>query len=211
MEKLKILPQEILRFKCPDDTLTSEVLYNLRKEKWKDSVYNYSTIDSFLHKRLEYEKLNQWFKTCLEKSRQEMNIACEQLKITQCWANKSKINQWHHTHIHSNSLVSAIFYVTNSDACTWFSVKNIWDFCNYSNSNAFIRLYPSEYDINKEYVIHKQKTIAGELIIFPSSLYHSVDEHKDASSDRYSISFNSFPCGKIGRFETMAGLNIDVL
>lgn len=96
----------------------------------------------------------------------------------------------------SNSIISGIFYVTNSNANTWFSTPNIWTTFNGENYDN-LKL---NYDISKNRIIHKQQTIRGDLIIFPSSLYHSVDEHLIAEQDRYSMSFNTFPSGKIGNF-----------
>jgi uncharacterized protein (TIGR02466 family) len=121
------------------------------------------------------------------------------------WGNRSEFQQWHHPHVHHNSLISGIFYLVNSDSCTWFSVENIWDL--WSNSLGLKPYFDRE---NFSRVIHKEKTIRGNLLIFPSYLYHSVDENTNVDYDRYTISFNTFPCGKIGSYDKAEGLEIDI-
>jgi hypothetical protein len=66
-------------------------------------------------------------------------------------------------------------------------------------------------DLGDSQVIAKIKTSPGKLVLFPSHLYHSVDEHMIEDHPRYSLSFNTFPSGQIGNFAALAGLNLEVL
>ena len=68
-----------------------------------------------------------------------------------------------------------------------------------------IFLTPSEF-----LLLIKQPTIKGDLLIFPSTLVHSVDQHKKVEK-RYTLSFNAFPCGLIGFPEESAGIDLKVL
>ena len=61
------------------------------------------------------------------------------------------------------------------------------------------------------HILHKQPTVAGDLIVFPSTLVHSVDAHTIEEYNRYSLSFNAFPCGLIGNMERSSGIILEVL
>jgi uncharacterized protein (TIGR02466 family) len=206
MEKINILPQTIFRFKC-DRYLVYDTLAKIKNEEWiiTEGSIKFTTKNIRLEKKPQYKNLYKWFHECLNKVKTELKFDCDEFKITQSWGNKEEFNQWHHSHIHPNSIVSGIFYLTNSNANTWFSMKNIWT--NY-NMNLYEIFKLNVFD--KSQIIHKQKTISGDLIIFPSSLVHSVDEHQIQNNPRYTMSFNSFPCGKIGNHELLTGLEIDI-
>lgn len=206
MEKVSILPQFVYKFTCPSSELLHDTLFLLKNEAWKHNINNFLSEDNLLHKNPAYHYISEWFHECLQKVKEDLEMECDELKITQCWANKSEFKQWHHPHIHSNSIVSGVFYVTDSNSSTWFSTSSIWNLLSGENSDN-VKL---TYNNNKNSIIHKQQTIQGDLIIFPSSLYHSVDEHLILDSDRYSISFNSFPSGKIGNFPSLSGMEIYV-
>ena len=212
MEKLEILPQVIFKFKCLDEDLISNILLNLKQENWHSNLHtvrlnsSVQTINNNLHKDVKYEKLFEWFHKCLNDVKNELNLNCEQLKICLSWGNKSGYNCWHHQHTHSNSFISGILYLTDSNSKTWFSIKNIW---NMKSGNGYspILVTPENLDL----VVHKEDTITANLIVFPSSLKHSVDEHKDESSERYSISFNCFPSGRIVNAKELHTIEINVL
>lgn len=206
MEKLNILPQTIFKFKC-DKNLLSDTLYNIKNEEWDiaESGIKSITKNFRLEKKIEYTGLIKWFSECLQKVKTDLDYNCDELKVTQLWGNKEELKQWHYTHIHPNSVVSGVFYLTDSNAKTWFSVENIWSNCDRGMYNP-LRVNP----VDKALIIHKQKTIAGDLIIFPSCLVHSVDEHNIQNNPRYTMSFNSFPCGKVGNYGRLSGLEIDV-
>lgn len=204
MEKLDILPQTVFKFKCDEDLL-KDTLGDLEKEKWIINNVKFITENNVLVQDSKYKKLHKWFHKCLKKVKDELNLNCEEFKIIQSWGNKEEYNQWHHVHTHPNSFISGVLYLTNSDAYTWFSVENIW---SNSGLNLF-RTFDYSADDKME-VIHKQETLAGDLIIFPSSLRHSVNEHTLTEHPRYTISFNAFPCGKVGDYNLLMGMEINI-
>ena len=217
MEILQILPQQIFKFKC-DEHLLKSTLTTLQKEKirtddreaWKVRQTN----STRLNKEENYKDIHEWVRECLNQVKEKLNLNCERIEITSSWGNVAEVNQWHWTHSHPNSFMSAILYLTDSNAHTWFSMDN---FCTGndtnlvypSNTSNIIKLKNEEDDDN--IVIHKQPTIAGDLLIFPSTLVHSVDQHKIKDSKRYSLSFNAFPCGLIGNLHYSAGIILEVL
>lgn len=205
MEKISLCPQFIFKFECSDEQLILNGYSNLRKEEWVKNTNNFFTKNSRLEKDNNYENLVQWFDSCLDQVQQELKLQCDRLKIVQMWGNCSRFEQWHHPHVHHNSLISGIFYLVDSNSCTWFSVDNIW---NLRTNSLGLKLDFDDKNFTR--VIHKEKTIRGNLLIFPSYFYHSVDENRDVDNDRYTISFNTFPCGKIGSYEKAQGLEIDI-
>jgi hypothetical protein len=46
------------------------------------------------------------------------------------------------------------------------------------------------------------------MIIFPSSMIHSVDENMNKEESRITISFNSFFNGTVGNPNKLAGFNL---
>lgn len=187
-----ICSQLIYEFRI-SDTLLNTTLKSVKKLDYVKNHNNLRSHNGFLFKENEFFDLKNF---CLEKisSVYQKYYDSGKIQITQSWANKSDKGQWHHPHCHPNSLISMILYLTDSDACTWFSVKNIW-YEPFSFLNIELpEPPPSEL---KTFVIHKEKTTAGKLMIFPSVLYHSVDENNSIDT-RYTISCNTFIEGDLG-------------
>ena len=135
-------------------------------------------------------KLIDWLDKCLHKVKLDLELNCEFLKSTQVWVNRSGPGVWQGVHTHPNSWASGIFYVTASGCQTWFSRKTMW-------SNEYTDTICMENRLFDTGIIHKFQTAPGTLVIFPSPLHHSVNEH-DLEEPRYSVAFNAFPCGHIG-------------
>ena len=208
MKVLEILPQKIFKFKCDPD-LIKKSLINLEDEDWKDHEQwrvSQST-DVRLNKNPKYSDLYKWIKKCLMEVKNELNFKCTRLEITQSWANRSQKGQSMWSHAHPNSFVSGILYLTNSNASTFFCMDSIWT-NYYQNASHTLQLKTIEHD--DLVVTHKQQTVQGDLIIFPSNLVHMVDDHNIGDYDRYTISFNSFPAGVIGDMSLLSGLMIEV-
>ena len=217
MEILQILPQQIFKFKCDKDLLKS-TLTILQKEKIKpykvEAWKVKQTHNTRLNKDENYKDIHICVRDCLNQVKEKLKLRCERIEITSSWGNVADVNQWHWTHSHPNSFMSAILYLTDSNAHTLFSMDNFLtgsetNLVYPSNTSNIIKL-KNELD-EDNLVIHKQPTIAGDLIIFPSTLFHSVDQHTVKDAKRYSLSFNAFPCGLIGNFDYSAGMILEVL
>ena len=207
MKTIDICPQKIYQFQADDSLikLTHSLLENqdwtsnTTKEGW---LTNALSRDKRLHKDERYNPFTKWLEDCIEIVRSEQNYECEKLSITQMWGSIGGYKSWHQTHTHNYSIISGVFYVTDSNAKTWLSVPSMWDRLNHS------------MPVSRHSITDPSSKIAsekGKLIIFPSSLTHSVDEHMDPNNDRYTMSFNTFPSGEVGDFSGAAGLNIEVL
>jgi uncharacterized protein (TIGR02466 family) len=109
------------------------------------------------------------------------------LKLTQSWANLTNTGQFHHEHIHQNSLFSGSFYVRTTEE----------DIIQFHNS----KVHEFSLNVEKQNPYNSDTwwmpATTGRLYIFPSNLKHSVPPVYHATT-RVSISFNVFPNSPIG-------------
>ena len=110
-------------------------MINLKDEEWKDYDEDISqTVDVRLNKNPKYSILYKWIKKCLMEVKNELNLQCTRMEITQSWANTAENGDAMWSHTHPNSFMSGILYLSNSNASTIFSMDNIW--INYFNNNS---------------------------------------------------------------------------
>ena len=185
MNKIEVCPQHIFSFDC-EQQLTQDIFNQVLTEQWRDNCErNYCTVDTFLHKKDEYKQLIQWFEQCLQHVQDDKQFKFDgKFTITQCWANKTIKQGYHHGHTHSNSILSGIFYLTNSNP-TYFNGGTMWMLPIMQTGNN----QPTRPEID---------SVRGRLLIFPSSLYHGTN-YMNESDDRYSMSFNTFISGSLGQ------------
>jgi uncharacterized protein (TIGR02466 family) len=108
--------------------------------------------------------------------------------ITQSWLNFTKINEYHHKHRHSNSLVSGVFYINCHEELDKIKFFN--------DRYQTIKPEVKDWNIwNSETWWFSVKT--GDIILFPSTLDHMVETKKEDNT-RISLAFNVFVKGKIG-------------
>jgi uncharacterized protein (TIGR02466 family) len=207
MKKINVLPTTLFEFRLPD-VLFKQTQSNMEKIDWStignrsNTIYYGSSTSGYrqLNKEQDYEKLNKYVT-------QKLNIVSrlvgythmEKLKICLMWANKSTKQQWHHTHTHPWSILSGIIYVKGTSGRTWFSRKSEYTL-------------PTEFRLSEDQseteLIYKHSPKPGTMLIFPSSLTHSVDDNEEL--ERITIAFNSFPEGKVGDIYGLAGLKLKV-
>jgi len=198
MNKIEVCSQQILSFDA-DYQLTKKIYQQVLNEDWRNNgKNNYRSVNSFLHKKDEYKQLIQWFEQCLLYVKDYHHYAINgKFGITQCWANKTIKNGFFHCHVHSNSLLSGVFYLTKS-APTYFNTHSVWD------------LPLLQRNASRQPVKGIVQSSPGKLLIFPSSLYHGVDLIDD-DKDRYSMSFNTFIQGSIGDEIDLDLVRLDVV
>ena len=181
MNKIDVCPQQILSFNAPQEL---NVLQHVVNEEWQRNDSNYYSVDTFLHKRDEYKDLCRWFIECLQQVRGYKRYMFNgKFIITQCWANKTTTGGSHHVHNHPNSILSGIFYLTDSTP-TRFTAPLTWD-------------VPLIQTLNDEQTTSTIQPECGKLLIFPSTLLHGTDRMIN-DEPRYSMSFNTFIEGEIG-------------
>jgi uncharacterized protein (TIGR02466 family) len=205
MEKVSVLPQTIYRFKSTPELL-KDTQIKVVDLQWQNNGNNSISLDYFLNKKIEFQNLHNWFYECLLEVKNELNYIVEDIKITQSWANLNLKGQSHHPHKHPNSMLSGVYYLTDCNVGTRFFMQNIWGNFNGDQSSVCI------FDLLPNYnsvITHIENEKPGTLVIFPSTLPHSVDSNM-GENPRYTISFNSFPSGNIGNFDNLDGVLLEV-
>ena len=127
-----------------------------------------------------------------------MKIKDVSFYITQSWVNRTRKLEKHHTHYHSNSIVSGVFHFGDNFSNIEFERSHRQNFnllFNYEEYN----LYNSE----SFYMATEKNT----LLLFPSSLHHGVAIN-EREEDRYSLSFNSYVKGQVGGDLGLSSLNL---
>ena len=111
--------------------------------------------------------------------------------ITQSWLNVTKPNEYHHNHSHPNSIISGVFYISTEED----------DKITFTDPNAIVReiikFEKEKFNIWNSATWFFNVT-NNELVLFPSWLNHGVEINKKATTDRISISFNTFVRGNMG-------------
>ncbi len=120
------------------------------------------------------------------------------LRVTQSWFNYSKPEEWHHKHSHANSFVSGVFYVkaANQEDRIYF----------YKDEYSQIQMPTKEFNVYNSSSWWLPAT-TGSLLLFPSSLVHSVEPVK-GDNVRVSLAFNTFPVGYVGQEENLTALHL---
>ena len=90
--------------------------------------------------------------------------------------------------MHSNSLISGVFYVQGQNTPTVF----------YREAEMFpLKFNYESYDLNncEAYAMDAE---VGRLFLFPSKIRHAAVENK-TDTERISIAFNTYATGEFGR------------
>jgi uncharacterized protein (TIGR02466 family) len=114
----------------------------------------------------------------------------EGVGICSSWANRIPSGNIINRHTHANSYISGTFYLTGGSPIEFFNTGLNDTVFNFAPEKRFdannVRTFGSVYfDVEP-----------GQLLLFPSSLAHGVQENKGA--DRYSVAFNTLPVGLFG-------------
>jgi uncharacterized protein (TIGR02466 family) len=203
MNKLEILPQTVFVFEAEPELLENSK-HLVEQLRFRRNARN-QVQEKSLEREAAFSPLKQWFNDCLSQVQREVDYCnCGPIVVSQMWANRSDPGEWHHPHIHPNSVISGVFYLTNSQASTWFSIPDIW-----GPMPTYLSLRPRDDEL-QYHTCYKHQTAPGQLIMFPSTLTHSVNEHSGFDEPRYSIAFNSFPTDFIGSAEGHMHVSLDV-
>jgi uncharacterized protein (TIGR02466 family) len=118
--------------------------------------------------------------TLLNDMNWDLNI--QSVKISSMWAIINEKGAWNQKHQHSNSDISAAYYVTAHEGCG--------DIVFYDPRPARVYKQPISKSPNKlNSTVNSIKPEAGMLVLFPSYLDHSVNPNI-SDKKRIVISFN---------------------
>jgi uncharacterized protein (TIGR02466 family) len=191
MSEMTVLPlfSKLVAISGDTYSFSEEELNFIKNLKRVDIGYNSSTENQYILDLPELQNLKNWLQKNIEiyfyKVLKVDNI--EKIYITQSWSNVSKEGQKHHTHLHSNSVVSGVMHFDDNDA-------NI----NFLSDGL---PYLFAFNFKENNFLNSQKwslpTKKYSLLLFPSKLMHDVDIQK-RKTDRISLSFNTWVKGEVG-------------
>jgi uncharacterized protein (TIGR02466 family) len=197
-ELLQIFPTPVLITKYePSIEEEFKFIENLRYVEQKENG-NFKSDDTYLLKHKELSKIKDFIYESLNKYTQNILQTKQRLVITQAWTNRNPPLSKHHEHVHPNSILSGVFYFRQSKTLPPIQFnKSIQD---------GIKLNPEKYNqLNSETFLLPMTD--GELVLFPSSLRHSVPINR-GNETRYSMSFNTFCIDELGTMNSLTHLNI---
>ena len=162
---------------------------------------NFKSDDTYLLKHNELALIKNFIYESLNKFTKNIYQTKQRLVVTQCWTNRNPPNSKHHEHVHPNSIISGVFYFRQSKTLPPIQFSK-------SIQESF-KLNPEKYNqVNSETFLLPM--VDGELVLFPSSLRHSVPFNK-GNETRYSMSFNTFCIDELGDRNSLTHLNIKEL
>ena len=197
-ELLMVFPTPVQIYKY-EDSIEKELKY-IEDIEWLPQVANgnFKTKDSYLTKHESLKGITSFFKECVDDYCNTIINSEQRLVITQLWGNRNPKGSKHHEHVHPNSIISGVFYLRQDPKLPPIQFSKgkqdgmKLDPRKYNNYNAETFLLPCT---------------AGELILFPSSLKHSVPTNM-GEEERISLSFNTFSIDVLGSKENLTHLDI---
>ena len=196
-------------FPCPvyivkrDTNLTSreeKAIGKIIKEGVNKNAGNSTSNDSYIFDT-KLKNLKEFCEQHIKKYAEEILNPKQELDfyITQSWLNITKPGEYHHKHSHSNSIISGVFYIsTKEDDNITFSDPN-------AKVKELISFESKEFNLWNA-TIWTFPATNNALILFPSWLNHKVDTNEKATTDRISLSFNTFARGTFGLHDSLTEL-----
>ena len=161
--------------------------------------YNRQSEDTFVLDKPELANIKAFIQAKIHKFVTEVMSSDNELVITQSWINKSGKGESHHEHVHPNSLVSGVWYPVINEQLPPIQFR--------SKSQRDVSLSTKKFNnFNSATFLLPMK--AGELIIFPSNLTHSVPANQ-SETERISLSFNTWAKGNLGDINSLTYLPLE--
>jgi len=158
---------------------------------------NFRSTDSYIFKKKQLKKIKDFCKESVDLFAKQVWQSSDNLMITQSWANRNPKGSIHHEHLHPNSIISGVMYFRLD--------KHLPPIMFSKTQFEMLKLNYEKYNSLNSQTFYLP-AVAGELILFPSYLRHSVPIN--TSNDvRVSISFNTF-ADNIGSEKDLTELNL---
>lgn len=197
-----VFPTPVYIARSDSDLTSNEEIQKIIKEGMVDNDYNLSSENNYIFDE-NLKELKQFCEHHIKTYVKEVMAPKEELDfyITQSWLNVTKPGQQHHQHCHPNSCISGVFYVSAEEDDSITFIDQNWpvkemikpEIKEFTIWNCPLWFFP---------------VTAGELVLFPSWLQHKVQPNEKATTDRISISFNTFVRGKLGNNKELTELII---
>lgn len=196
----ELFPTPVGISKIQRDLTENEKTFLLNQETYPNTG-NLSSLDTYILNKPELsdlksviqQNLNEYFDS-VYKPQNDVEIY-----VTQSWVNYTRPNEFHHRHNHANSLISGVFYIDveyQKDKIIFYREipdRIFIESRDYNQFNCLSWFVPVENNL---------------LVLFPSSLYHAVEQTINNVGTRSSLAFNTFVRGFIGTDESMTGLKL---
>lgn len=111
----------------------------------------------------------------------EEGIRCDDIQISSSWFNTIQKGDVIRPHVHPNSFISGVIHLTYGAPLSFYTP---------APEHRYSIATEKKIDQDKD-VVHFEAA-AGQVILFPSTLEHSVADHT-ADYPRHSIAFNTWP------------------
>lgn len=138
--------------------------------------------DQSLHRLAFFSSFHRAGLAACEAVLAKLEIVHQGIEMTACWANIAPQGSLHTPHNHPNNYLSAVYYPRVSEGGDTISFHH-----PASSAGGFLPPLRQLNALNSPEVNIRVRT--GSLIIFPSSLTHSVPPNQ-SKKERVSISFN---------------------
>ena len=186
-----------LEFSPKEDTDIKDII----KEGMNKNQNNATSVNTYIFNS-KLQEIKQFCEQQIKIYVKEIITPAEDLDfyITQSWLNITKPGESHHDHFHPNSIISGVFYISveRGDEIIFENLK----------AKELIEYGKKEYNIwNSSTWFFPVNN--NELILFPSWLTHMVEVNEKATTDRISLSFNTFVRGSLGRRNKLTELIVE--
>ena len=197
-ELLTVFPTPVQIYKY-EYSIEKELKY-IENIEWtsQKANANFRSKDSYLTKHESLKNITSFFKECISDFTKNVYQSDQRLVITQLWGNRNPKGSTHHEHVHPNSIVSGVFYLRQDPKLPPIQFSK-------ANQHA-MKLDPRKYN-NYNAETFMLPCVAGELILFPSDLKHSVPINM-GEEERISLSFNTFSIDALGSKENLTHLDL---
>lgn len=197
-EVTPMFPTPIAKFKLDRD-FTNQEMFEFRKAYMdkQENLRNSLSKDKYVLERPVLSKIKKFITTSLNEYGKQVYRTKYTFKITQSWVNMSKVGEFHHEHMHRNSIFSGVLYINTAQG-DGIRFKRGFE------QNSFELKYEEWNQFNSP--VWSLDANIGELLLFPSFLYHDVPEV--LSGERISLAFNSFVVEPLGDIENLTYLKI---
>jgi uncharacterized protein (TIGR02466 family) len=188
-------------FPCPVVDINCQTEFKIIQQKLIDYVYKLKNNDpngvirsnvGGWHSNIDLQN-DKEFKIFLDFILKNISKSCStyfskgvNINIISCWANINSSNDRNEWHQHPGSDMSGCLWIKSPENCGSFMFTNPFSYDFYpwlENLNDYTK---SKYKISSNYYF---SPIEGNMILFPSSMYHGVNENLSLE-DRISLAFN---------------------
>jgi uncharacterized protein (TIGR02466 family) len=189
---LSLFPTAVLQGDLGRSITKTEIdfIKGLDKDK---NIGNKTSHNRYILKEKVLSKLQKdLYKTISEYANSVITASDEiNFVITQSWVSYTENGEFHHSHNHPNSYLSGILYIDTVET----------DTITFDNPRVNqIQIYPTSYNIfnSNSWTL---PTKVGEILIFPSHVFHMVENRESGEDTRISLPFNIMPRGVLGSYQ----------